>query len=113
MAIIPAKKNFDFVKIADFPLTLTFKDGNGNALSLNGYTVAAQVWDENRKIKFADWDVTYTNRGAGIIDIKLTDVLTDNFLVGTLKYDVKLTEPSGDEYYYIKGNLNVTEGYTE
>ena len=32
--------------------------------------------------------------------------------LGTLKYDVKLTEPSGNEYYYIKGNLNVSEGYT-
>ena len=31
MAIIPAKKNFDVVKRADFPLTLTFKDANGNA----------------------------------------------------------------------------------
>ncbi len=113
MAIIPAEKNFNVVKRSDFPLTLTFKDGNGDALSLNGYTVAAQVWDSSRKVKFADWGITYTNRGAGIVDIKLTDVQTDNFLVGTLKYDVKLTEPSGDEYYYIKGNLNVTEGYTE
>tara|TARA_R100001163_G_C5047774_1_gene184899 strand:+ start:192 stop:533 length:342 start_codon:yes stop_codon:yes gene_type:complete len=113
MAINPAVKNFDLVKKADFPLKLTFKDGNGNAMSLNGYTVAAQVWDINRKVKFADWGVTYTDRGGGIVDIKLTDIQTDNFIVGTLKYDVKLTEPSGDEYYYMKGNLNVSQGYTE
>lgn len=113
MAIIPGVKNFDLTKRADFPLRLTFKDGNGNPLSLNGYTVAAQVWDVDRKVKFADWAVTYTNRGAGIVDIALTDTQTDNFIVGTLKYDVKLTEPSGDEYYYIKGNLNVSEGYTQ
>tara|TARA_Y100000401_G_scaffold16924_1_gene11448 strand:- start:652 stop:993 length:342 start_codon:yes stop_codon:yes gene_type:complete len=113
MAIIPATKNFDVVKKADFPLRLTFKDSTGSAISLNGYTVSAQVWDVNRKVKFADWGVTYTNRGSGIVDIKLTDIQTDNFIVGTLKYDVKLTEPSGDEYYYIKGNLNVSQGYTE
>ena len=113
MAINPAQKDFTVQRRADFPLTLTFKDGNGNALSLNGYTVAAQVWDTDRKVKFADWGITYTNRSGGIVDIKLTDAQTDNFIVGTLKYDVKLTEPSGDEYYYIKGNLNVTEGYTE
>mgnify|MGYP003111667026 CR=1 FL=1 len=112
MAIIPAKKNFDVVKRSDFPLTLTFKDGSGNAINLSGYTVTAQVWDTDRKIKFADWAITYTNRSSGIIDIKLTDVQTDNFIVGTLKYDVKLTEPSGDEYYYIKGSLNVSQGYT-
>ena len=113
MAIIPATKNFDVVKKADFPLRLTFKDSTGSAISLNGYTVSAQVWDVNRKEKFFDWSATYTNRGSGIVDIKLTDIQTDNFIVGTLKYDVKLTEPSGDEYYYIKGNLNVSQGYTE
>tara|TARA_R100000773_G_C4135132_1_gene64227 strand:+ start:35 stop:376 length:342 start_codon:yes stop_codon:yes gene_type:complete len=113
MAIIPASKNFDIVKKADFPLKLTFKDSTGSAINLNGYTVAAQVWDINRKVKFADWVVTYTDRANGIVDIRLTDVQTDNFIVGTLKYDVKLTEPSGDEYYYIKGNLNVSQGYTE
>ncbi len=113
MAIIPASKNFDVVKRADFDLRLTFKDSTSSAIDLTGYTVSAQVWDSNRKVKFADWGITYTNRSGGIVDIALTDTQTDNFLVGTLKYDVKLTEPSGDEYYYIRGNLNVTEGYTE
>ena len=113
MAIIPGSKNFDLTKRADFGLQLKFKDSTGSAINLNGYTVAAQVWDLTRKVKFADWGVTYTNRGTGTIDIALTDEQTDNFNVGTLKYDVKLTEPSGKEHYYIKGNLNVTEGYTE
>ena len=113
MAINPGIKNFDVVKRADFPLKLTFKDSTSTVLNLNGYTVSAQVWDINRKVKFADWGVTYTNRSGGIVDIALTDVQTDNFNVGTLKYDVKLTEPSGDEYYYIRGNLNVSQGYTE
>ena len=113
MAIIPANKNFDLVKRADFDLRLTFKDSTSSAIDLTGYTVSAQVWDTNRKVKFADWGITYTNRSGGIVDIALTDTQTDNFLVGTLKYDVKLTEPSGDEYYYIRGNLNVSEGYTE
>ena len=113
MAIIPASVNFDLVKRSDFDLQLKFKDSTGSAIDLNGYTVAAQVWDLNRKIKFADWGITYTNRSGGIIDIALSDVQTDSFLVGTLKYDVKLTEPGGDEYYYMKGNLNVSEGYTQ
>ena len=113
MAIIPGSKNFDVYKRADFGLRLTLKDSTSSAIDLTGYTVAAQVWDIDRKVKFADWGITYTNRSGGIVDIKLTDAQPDNFIVGTLKYDVKLTEPSGDEYYYIKGNLNVTEGYTE
>ena len=51
MAIIPATKNFDVVKKSDFPLRLTFKDSTGSAMSLNGYTVSAQVWDVSRKVK--------------------------------------------------------------
>ncbi len=113
MAIIPGSKNFDVYKRSDFGLRLTLKDSTSSAINLTGYTVAAQVWDVDRKVKFADWGVTYTNRTGGIVDIKLTDAQTDNFNVGTLKYDVKLTEPSGDEYYYIRGNLNVSQGYTE
>ena len=50
MAINPGVKNFDVVKRSDFPLTLTFKDSTGSAMNLNGYTVAAQVWDIIEKL---------------------------------------------------------------
>ena len=113
MAIEPGIYNFTLQRRSDHTIPLIFKDGNNNAINLTGFTVAAQVWDVDRRVKFADWSVTYTNRGAGTVDIALTDVQTASFIIGTLKYDVKLTEPSGDEYYYIKGNLNVSEGYTE
>ena len=29
-----------------------------------------------------------------------------------LKYDVKLTQPNGDEFTYIRGTLYILEGYT-
>ena len=112
MAIIPAKKNFDVVKRADFPLTLTFKDGNGNALSLNGYTVAAQVWDEPRSNKYADFTVAYTDRVAGTVDISLTDTQTGTFTPEVLKYDVALTDTLGLKEYYLEGTIFVSEGYT-
>ena len=48
MAIIPGKKNFTVQRRADFPIKLTFKDSTGTAISLNGYTVEAQVYDESR-----------------------------------------------------------------
>jgi len=93
-------------------LTLTFKDGNGDAINLTGYTVAAQVYNEDRSTKFADWTVAYTNRTSGIIDIKLTDTQTATFTPNELKYDVLLTEPSGDKNYYLEGTLYISEGYT-
>ena len=69
MAIIPGKKNFTVQRRADFPIKLTFKDSTGTAISLNGYTVEAQVYDESRTTKYADWAITYTDRSNGIIAI--------------------------------------------
>ena len=112
MAVIPGKKNFTVQRRADFPLRLTFKDSTGSAINLTGYTVAAQVYDDLRSTKYADFTVTYTNRTSGIVDIKLEDTDTANFTPDILKYDVLLTDGSGNKEYYLEGTLFVSEGYT-
>ena len=112
MAIIPGKKNFTVQRRADFPIKLTFKDSTGTAINLTGYTVAAQVYNEDRSTKFADWAIAYTDRANGIIDISLTDTQTATFTPSILFYDVLLTEPSGSKNYYLEGKLFISEGYT-
>ena len=112
MAIIPGKKNFTVDRRADFPIRLTFKDSTGSAIDLSGYTVAAQVYDESRSTKYADWTVAYTDRTNGIVDISLTDTQTATFTPSILFYDVLLTEPSGSKNYYLEGKLFISEGYT-
>lgn len=112
MAVIPGKKNFTVQRRADFPLRLTFKDSTGSAINLTGYTVAAQVYDDPRSTKYADFTVTYTNRTGGIVDISLSDTDTANFTPDILKYDVLLTDGSGNKEYYLEGTLFVSEGYT-
>ena len=112
MAILPGTKNFKVDRRADFPIRLTFKDSTGSAIDLTGYTVAAQVYDESRSTKYADWTVAYTNRSGGIVDISLSDTDTATFTPSILFYDVLLTEPSGDKFYYLEGKLFISEGYT-
>jgi len=112
MAIIPGKKNFTVDRRADFPIRLTFKDSTGSAIDLSGYTVAAQVYDESRSTKYADWTVAYTDRTNGIIDISLTDTQTATFTPSILFYDVLLTEPGGSKNYYLEGKLLKSEDYT-
>tara|TARA_R100000353_G_scaffold4455_2_gene6572 strand:- start:129 stop:470 length:342 start_codon:yes stop_codon:yes gene_type:complete len=112
MAIIPAIKDFTVDRRADFGLRLTFKDSTGTGINLTGYTVAAQVWEETRTTKYADWAVTYSNRTSGIIDIKLSDTQTATFSPNELKYDVLLTDGNGDKNYYLQGTLYISEGYT-
>ena len=88
MAIIAGIADFTVAKRNDFPLTLTFKDSNGDAINLTGYTVEGEVY------------------------IKLDDTDTTNFTLPTLFYDIQLTEPSGNKFQYLKGTLFITEGYT-
>ena len=112
MAVIPGKKNFTVQRRADFPLRLTFKDSNGSAINLTGFTVAAQVYDDSRSTKYADFTVAYTNRTGGIVDISLSDSDTANFTPEILKYDVLLTDGSGNKEYYLEGTLFISQGYT-
>ena len=97
---------------SDHSIQLIFKDSTSSAINLTGYTVAAQVWDESRSNKYADFGVTYTNRATGTVDIALTDTQTATFTPNVLKYDVLLTNPSGLKEYYLEGNIFVSEGYT-
>jgi len=112
MAVIPGKKNFTVQRRADFPLRLTFKDSTGSAINLTGFTVSAQVYDDSRTTKYADFTVAYTNRTGGIVDISLSDTDTANFTPEILKYDVLLTDGSGNKEYYLEGTLFISEGYT-
>jgi len=112
MAITPGTYNMTVQRRSDHNVQLVFKDSNNAAINLAGFTVEAQVWEETRTTKYADFAVTYTNRGTGTIDIALTDVQTATFSPNLLKYDVLITNPSGLKEYYLEGNIFMSEGYT-
>ena len=112
MAIQPGTYNMTVQRRSDHSIQLVFKDGNNAAINLTGYTVEAQVCEETRTTKYADFTVAYTNRDTGTIDISLTDTQTATFSPSVLKYDVLLTNPSGLKEYYLEGNIFTSEGYT-
>jgi hypothetical protein len=112
MAIQPGTYNFTLQRRSDHSIPLLFKDGNDAAINLTGYTVEAQVWEETRTTKYADFAVTYTDRAAGSVSIALTDTQTATFTPDVLKYDVLLINPAGLKEYYLEGTMYVSEGYT-
>ena len=112
MAISPGTYNMTVQRRADHSIQLVFKDNSDTAINLTGFTVAAQVWDQPRSNKYADFAVTYTNRLTGTVDIALTDTQTETFTPDVLKYDVALTNPAGLKEYYLEGTIFVSEGYT-
>ena len=112
MAIEPGIYNFTLQRRSDHTIPLVFKDGNNNAVNLTGFTVAAQVWEETRTTKFADFSVSYTDRLAGSVSITLTDTQTATFTPEILKYDVLLIDAGGNREYYLEGTIFMSEGYT-
>ena len=112
MAIQPATYNMTIQRRSDHKIQIIFKDSTNTAINLTGYTVEAQVWEETRSIKYADFAIAYTDRSAGKVDISLTDTQTATFLQDNLKYDVLLTNPTGEKEYYLEGNIKMSEGYT-
>lgn len=111
MAISPGRYDPSVQRRADYSITLQFKDSNDAAINLTSWTVAAQVWNQTRTIKYADFAVTYTNRATGTVDIALTDEQTAA-LPNEAWYDVLLTNPAGLKEYYLEGIMYVSEGYT-
>ena len=112
MAVTPGTYNMTIQRRSDHAIQLVFKDSNNSAINLTGFTVEAQVWEETRTTKYADWTITYTNRSTGTIDMSLTDTQTATFSPSLLKYDVLLTNPSGLKEYYLEGDIFMQEGYT-
>ena len=112
MAVTPGTYNMTIQRRADHAIQLVFKDSNNSAINLTGFTVEAQVWEETRTTKYADWTITYTNRSTGTIDMSLTDTQTATFSPNILKYDVLLTDSAGLKEYYLEGNIFMSEGYT-
>ena len=112
MAIQPGIYNMNIQRRSDHNIQLVFKDSDNNAINLVGFTVEAQVWEETRTTKYADFAVTYTDRSAGSVSITLTDVQTATFTPDILRYDVLLVDAGGSKQYYLEGTIYMSEGYT-
>jgi len=111
MAVVPGSYSFTLQRRADYSLDLQFKDSSDAVIDLTGYTVYAQVWNEGRTTKYADFSVAYTNRTHGQITISLTDTQTSTF-IDDLRYDVLLEDSGGTREYYLEGTITVSQGYT-
>jgi hypothetical protein len=111
MSVQPGTYNITLQRRADYSVLLQFKDSTGTVINLTGYTAYAQVWNEGRTTKYADFSVAYTNRTNGQITISLTDTQTATF-IDELRYDVLLEDGSGIREYYLEGVIFVSQGYT-
>ena len=111
MSVQPGTYNITLQRRADYSLLLQFKDSDDDAIDLTGYTAYAQVWNEGRTTKYADFAIAYTDRSNGQMTISLTDTQTTDF-IDELRYDVLLEDGSENREYYLEGVIFVSQGYT-
>jgi hypothetical protein len=111
MSVQPGQHNITVQRRADYSLQLQFKDSNNANINLTGWTAYAQVWDQGRTTKYADFAIAYVDRSAGQISISLTDTQTAAF-PNEAFYDVLLEDTAGLRNYYLEGIVYVSEGYT-
>lgn len=109
--IQPGVYNIKLQRRADYSVLLEFKDANKAAIDLTGWTVAAQVWDQARSTKYADFTTDYVSRPQGRVRLNLSHTVTTTFPNETV-YDVLLVNPNGLREYYLEGTITAAEGYT-
>ena len=112
MAISPCNYDMTIQRRSDHSVNFELKDSNSAAVNLTGSTLTSQVWDEARPSKAADATITVTNTTGGLFTWKVTDTQTATFTSNEYKYDILLTNESGDKEYWVEGTIYMDEGYT-
>lgn len=111
MAITPARFNIRPQRRADYPLLVTFKDGEGAVMDLEGYSIVAQVWDKRRTAKVGDFTIEIEDPTNGQVLLTLDHTITEE-LPSEAHYDVMLIAPNGLREYYLEGVVRPSEGYS-
>jgi len=107
----PARHDIPVKKNEDYSLPIRIKDGLNQPLNLSGYTIAAQIWDETRTTKYADFTVVNEDLAAGRIKLTLSSANTRT-LPADAWYDVLFIPPGGGATYFMEGIVYAKEGYT-
>ena len=112
MAISPGTYDMTIQRRSDHSVSIVLKDSSAAAVNITGYTVASQIWDKARTVKAANATVTVTNAAGGAFTWKVTDTQTTEFVADEYRYDILLTDGSGNKEFWLEGAIYMSEGYT-
>ena len=97
---------------ADFTTTVTVTDSNGDAVSLVGYSAAAQIRKSYSSSTSTAFTTSISNASGGEITITLTDTQTAALDAGRYLYDVLITASGGDKTRVVEGQVTVNPSVT-
>ena len=97
---------------ATFTTTVTVTDANGDAVSLSGYSVAAQIRKTFLSSSATAFTATISNASSGEITISLTPTQTAALEAGRFVYDVLITASGGTKTRVVEGQVTVNPSVT-
>ncbi len=97
---------------ADFTTTVTVTDSNGDAVSLAGYSAAAQIRKSYSSSTSTAFTTSISNASGGEITITLSDTQTAALEAGRYLYDVLITASGGDKTRVVEGQVTVNPSVT-
>ena len=97
---------------ADFTTTVTVTDSNGDAVSLVGYSAAAQIRKSHSSSTSTAFTTSISNASGGEITITLSDTQTAALEAGRYVYDVLITASGGDKTRVVEGQVTVNPSVT-
>jgi len=109
--VTPGNYDITIHQGATFDLLLQYKDSTSTPVNMNGYNVAAQLWNRLGTVKLSDFAFEWVARASGSFRLKLTS-LTTSGITEQGQYDVLVTEPSGSKFYLLQGNAFIDLGLT-
>lgn len=113
------RANWEMEQGARFQRTLTYKDDNGNAIDLTGYSVRMDIRERKDKTSPIIHDVdaagqiTITDATGGEITIDIPDSDTAGFSFGVGWYDVEIVDGSGNVTRLVQGRINLDREVTD
>lgn len=109
--IQPAQLDLTIYQRATYRLQIRL-NADDVPLDATGYEAAAQIWDQFRNRKYAEFDVQWIDRSEGLLEIVLQYDETAE-IEEQAYWDLLVVEPSGDRYFWLEGKVFFDPGYTE
>lgn len=109
--ITPGKYDITIHQGATFDLQLQYQDSSGVPINMSGYTVQSQLWNKLGTSKISDFTVSWLAQASGSFKIALSNTVTSG-ITEQGQYDVLITEPSGNKYYFLQGTAFIDLGLT-
>jgi len=99
---------------SNFLAYIDVTDSSGNALDLNGYTVAGQIRKTYSSLNAVSFSATVSNASGGTISLGLSNAVTNTMKPGRYVYDIEvLKTSSGTRTRVLEGQVEVTPGVTQ